>query len=521
MNPGISRGAWSFEEDRTILQFHENVGNRWAEISKLLPGRYVCFVSDTHLDSLLVFSVLVCSHFTLNSLSWMQRTDNAIKNHWNSSMKKKIEKYLGNGDESRIRYKADGRFEFNGDLEGVLTALHEGADSAKKSSAGKPKRSGAAATPRMNYPQGTQPDNSYFSGNTSRALFGNRNNRTPTGAWSGALPDSDSKLNNIFISPPPEVANAYQTASSQQNLAELRSTFTTGRASILETPQFAKVPARSPTMTQKIKTPAGALEMSGYTPLSANAKTNFSEMLVEGLFSPNGPLGNDFVLEDGGSTGVKTPHASDHPRLCIARVRFGDTDSPMAFDKKQRNVAISPIRSVKELSQKRKRRSLFADSHKKQRGGKLEDAFGLGMVTPSLSVSSRTTVATLPLTVCSSASSSRTTLTMDELSKVRPLQINTSLYKSNVQTAKLTTEPDSSVELKYITQDTPSGESSPGSILRSTKKMDSTCTPAEKFWSSVGGLDNFTPFRSMEEGDAASSLMSPTSNSEFVLVYCA
>ncbi|CAA0810578.1 Myb-related protein 3R-1 [Striga hermonthica] len=63
LNPGINKEAWTQDEELALIRAHQIYGNKWAELTKFLPGR----------------------------------SDNAIKNHWNSSVKKKLDMYLASG----------------------------------------------------------------------------------------------------------------------------------------------------------------------------------------------------------------------------------------------------------------------------------------------------------------------------------------------------------------------------------------------------------------------------------------
>lgn len=42
LNPAINKDAWTQEEELALIRAHQIYGNKWAELTKFLPGRYVC-----------------------------------------------------------------------------------------------------------------------------------------------------------------------------------------------------------------------------------------------------------------------------------------------------------------------------------------------------------------------------------------------------------------------------------------------------------------------------------------------
>ena len=94
LNPEIKREDWSEEEDLLLIRKHQECGNKWADIAKNFVGR----------------------------------TDNAIKNHWNSTLKRRVEEAYAKG------------------LPAEAAAFHNSSDeNGKKLSSGKGTKSAKAA----------------------------------------------------------------------------------------------------------------------------------------------------------------------------------------------------------------------------------------------------------------------------------------------------------------------------------------------------------------------------------------
>lgn len=59
LDPELKKGEWTDDEEAILIAMHEHHGNRWANISKQLPGR----------------------------------SDNDVKNHWYSTIQRKFQQH--------------------------------------------------------------------------------------------------------------------------------------------------------------------------------------------------------------------------------------------------------------------------------------------------------------------------------------------------------------------------------------------------------------------------------------------
>ena len=97
LDPTINKGPWTTSEDIILARKQNELGNKWAEISKFLPGR----------------------------------TDTIVKNRWNTSVKNRVHELLFKQDENisstmKTTDKMINNDDLNGTINNIIARENEG-----------------------------------------------------------------------------------------------------------------------------------------------------------------------------------------------------------------------------------------------------------------------------------------------------------------------------------------------------------------------------------------------------------